>query len=91
MIILLVLFIIIILLLLKNKSKIENYSPVLISENTNTGILKLSRVRNNIKLDKYNRIENNNYSPPNPEIGESNCYKVHCPYWISNVNCWQCR
>lgn len=42
------------------------------------------------KLDKYNNIEKILYGKPKPEMGETRCFPVNCPYWINNIVCWKC-
>lgn len=52
--------------------------------------IRLIGVEKHLKMDKYDRIEKMTYGKPKPELGETKCYRVSCPYWFSEVVCWKC-
>jgi len=105
MIILLIIIIILLLILIqinKNKTSItENWdsvldtlnipqNPEIYNEVETRRFVRLIGIEYNAKLDKYNNIEHISYKEPEPELGETNCERIKCPQWISNIVCWKC-
>jgi len=52
---------------------------------------RLSGIEKHVKIDKYDRIEKITYQKPQKELGETECNKVNCPYWLNEVICWKCK
>ena len=101
MIYILIFFLIIIGLITYNYDRQENASfaldqlnisqnPELLNEIDARNQYRIIGIDKNIKMDKNGRIEYITYAKPNPEAGESSCYKTKCPSWVTNVICWQC-
>ena len=44
-----------------------------------------------VKLDKFDRVDKILYSKPQPDKGETRCYRVNCPNWLETVGCWKCE
>lgn len=54
--------------------------------------LRSNEIRKNVRLNKYNRIDERTIKAPNPRIGETECHKVTCPNWIDETAvCWVCQ
>jgi len=49
-------------------------------------------IEKNVRLNKYNRIDEKTIKPPLPRIGETGCHRVICPVWIDETAiCWFCQ
>lgn len=45
----------------------------------------------NVRLDNFNKTLALTFQKPQPNINQSNCFRVICPPWISDNNyCWKC-
>ncbi len=66
-------------------------NPEVYNEVETRRLIRLIGIEYNAKLDKYNNIEKISYKKPEPELGETNCDRIKCPQWISNVVCWKCE
>ena len=53
-------------------------------------LVRIPGIGKHVKMDKYDRIERITYSKPKPESGETKCFTITCPSWLSEVVCWKC-
>jgi len=65
-------------------------NPEIINEIESRGNYRVVAIDSNVKLDKNGRVEYITYAKPHPESGESECYRVSCPSWVTNIACWKC-
>jgi hypothetical protein len=70
---------------LKNKySKGNNFSGQIATT-------PYTSIAENVRLDKFNRVQGLTVSPPLPKRGEIDCIRVICKnHFPSNVKCWKC-
>ena len=65
-------------------------NPLPINEIDTRRYIRLVGIEKNAKMDKYDRVEKITYTKPKPELGETKCFRVPCPYWFSEIVCWKC-
>ena len=69
----------------------SEYQSAQISPNA-MNLLNATEIRKNIRLNKYNRIDERTVKKPTLLIGETKCYRSMCPNWIDETSiCWSCK
>lgn len=53
--------------------------------------IRIGVIQSNIKMDKFGRIESNNFIKPRKEVGNKNCRLQKCPSWLRGAKCWKCK
>ena len=66
----------------------DNPSPI--NELQTRNLIRIVGIERNMKLDAYGRVESITYKKPEPESGQTSCYKVKCPSWMTSTRCWKC-
>lgn len=74
----------------RKRENFLRFNPVFYNDMDRNILIKAGIIKRNIKLDKYNGIENSNFNVPRMELGEQKCYTVKCPHWIKTGICWKC-